>query len=435
LYATPAAAQSNGDTRWQAWLGCWQPTIAAPQDPVQTMYGDPAANVAQEPVLSVDTKAPHICVLPAQGNSAVDVITVADDSIVSRHHVDASGAHAVVHDQGCDGWESAQWSIDNRRVYLHSELKCSGGVTRKSDGLLAMTSGGDWLDIQSVNTGYGTAVKVMRYRDVGLSAPYPAELASGLKQFQAERMAVGTARGMVGASVAPTDVVDASRIVSPQVVQAWLAARHQPFTMDASTLESLAKQGVPGSTTDVMVALSYPRQFALGSGGQPMQGRYESTYMNRADSARIAAAYIGQRGVPGGAYDPFGWGYDGAYGAYGYPSYGYDPYGYYSPYPYYGAGSPYNPYGYGAGYGYGWYYNSAPVVIVRDHPQSPHGRAVNGGGYTRGDRSTSSGTAHPRNETSGASKAASGRSGANDSGSSTSKGTSTGRTAHKKPPV
>ena len=34
VQASTLAAQSNTDTRWQAWLGCWQPTISAQQDPI-----------------------------------------------------------------------------------------------------------------------------------------------------------------------------------------------------------------------------------------------------------------------------------------------------------------------------------------------------------------------------------------------------------------
>jgi len=448
LQASPLSAQSSSDTRWQAWLGCWQPTVAAPQDPVGDADGS-SATAAMEPQMLVDSHAAHICVIPSsQGSSAVDIVTVSGDTVTSRHHIEASGARVVVHDQGCDGWESAQWSVDNRRVYLHSQLACTGGVSRVSDGVLAMASNGDWLDAQSVNTGYGNAVKVMRYRDVGLKSP-PAELVSALAQEQRERLAVGTARAAIGSTIGPRDVEDASRMVSAPVVQAWLAARHQPFTLDARTLEQLASAGVPGSVTDVMVALSYPKQFALGAGNQPRLSSYDDEYLDRADSARIADEYMRDRRMSG-LYDPFGWDY---YGPYSYGGYGYNPYGPYAydPYPYAG-----NPYGYGYGYGYapayGWYYNSAPVVVIRGQPQ-PHGRAVNGSGYTRGDQgSSTSGTARPRDQGSNSSRNANGSgsnssgsgssgSGSNGSGSANSGSSGSGSgsaskgVAHKKPPL
>lgn len=439
VQASTLSAQSSSDTRWQAWLGCWQPTIATPQDQIGDADGSSAA-AAMEPQMLVDSHAAHICVIPSsQGSSAVDIVTVSGDTVTSRHHIEASGARVVVHDQGCDGWESAQWSADSRRVYLHSQLACNGGVNRVSDGVLAMASNGDWLDAQSVNTGYGSAVKVMRYRDVGLKSP-PAELAAALAQEQQERLAVGTSRAAIGAAIGPRDVVDASRMVSAPVVQAWLAARHQPFALDAKTLEQLANAGVPGSVTDVMVALSYPQQFALGAGNQPRVNSYDDEYLDRADSARIADEYMRDRRL-NGLYDPFGWDY---YGPYGYGGYGYnpyDPYGY-SPYPYAG-----NPYGYGYGYGYatpayGWYYNSPAVVVIHGQPQ-PHGRAVNGSGYTRGDRgSSTSGTAQPRDQgtnsnrnATGSGSSGSGSSNSGSSGSGSSSGSTSRGVAHKKPPV
>lgn len=438
LSASTLTAQQGPDTRWQAWLGCWQPTIATPEESTGDVDGASAA-AAMQPQMLVDSHAAHICVVPSsQGNSAVDIVTVSGDTVTSRHHIEASGARVVVHDQGCDGWESAQWSADNRRVYLHSQLTCSGGVSRASDGLLGMASNGDWLDAQSVNTGYGSAVKVMRYRDVGLKSP-PAALAAALAQEQQERLAVGTSRAAVGSAIGPRDVEDASRMVSAPVVQAWLAARHQPFALDAKTLEHLASAGVPGSVTDVMVALSYPQRFSLGAGNRARQYAYDDDgYLDRADSARIADQYMRDQRL-NGLYDPFGWDY---YGPYGYAGYGYNPYGPYgyAPYPYYAG----NPYGYGTP-AYGWYYNSPAVVVVQGQRQ-PHGRAVNGSGYTRGDGQSTGGAARPRDQGSTASRNANGsgstssgggssNTGSSSTGSSGGKSAPTGNVAHKKPPI
>src|SRR3954470_10622086 len=102
----PTASPRTGtDTRWQPWLGCWSAT----------------------PPRFVDLEAPpqQVCIVPAAGASAVDVVTVSGSTIVSRERIDANGEHRPSERDGCTGWESAEWSADMRRVYLLSEVTCT----------------------------------------------------------------------------------------------------------------------------------------------------------------------------------------------------------------------------------------------------------------------------------------------------------------------
>src|SRR4051812_8852141 len=60
------------DARWQAWIGCW--TASA-----RGAYSEPEGQ--------------QVCIVPAAGASAVDVVTVNGSKIVSREHIDANGEH------------------------------------------------------------------------------------------------------------------------------------------------------------------------------------------------------------------------------------------------------------------------------------------------------------------------------------------------------
>jgi len=341
--ASPAFAQgTEPDARWQGWLGCWEPVGAPP------MGASGAAGTQL------------VCVIPVAGaSSAVDVATVTDGKIVARERVDANGERRPATKDGCTGWERAQWAPEGRRVYVRSEYSCSGGLERSSNGLLAISSTGDWLDVQGVTVGGSTGVRVARYREASPATTLPREIAAAL---EGRALAVNTARTAAMAPLTADDVVEASRHVAPAVVEAWLIERNQGFGLDAKRLVSLADAGVPERVIDLMVALSYPEVFAVNPTSR------EGDFRPNADPRRTPGALGNVATGPFVMLDP-----------YGFSRFGYSPFGlnYYSPF-----GSSL----YGFGPGFGWYPGGGPVVIVRNPTNAEvarRGRVVNGRGYTQ----------------------------------------------------
>ncbi|WP_284350722.1 hypothetical protein [Roseisolibacter agri] len=365
-----ANAQATGaDPRWRAWLGCWSPVDASGVVPMN---------------------APLNCVVPATGGTGVEVLTVADGKVASRDRLDATAARQPRQIDGCDGWEQAQWSADGRRLHLRSAATCAGGVTRASSGILAFAPDGDWLEVRSASVGTGAGVRVTRFRPAPASSALPADVAAALSASRRDE----EVRLALGAPITTEEVADAVRLSDAPVVEAWLAARGQGFALDARRLARLADRGVPERVIDVMVALSYPKVFALN----PATGDQERRTLASSD-ARLPGQTVGPSVWLYGS--PFG------YGAYGWNAYnnGYYRNGYYGGY--YGNGF----------YGSGWFPGSVPVVVVvRDPNAAPteRARAVNGRGYTRGG---SSGSATP-----GATPRATTRSGSSSGGSSGSSG-------------
>jgi uncharacterized membrane protein YgcG len=358
LLAAPcswAAQTPQRDSRWQPWLGCWTPSPA------------PAG------VLSEST-AQQVCVVPAAGTSAVDIVTVSGNRILSREHVEASGEHRKSERDGCVGWESAEWSSDARRVYLQSEYDCTGGVKRSTTGLIATSANGDWLDLVGVAMRNNIGVRVLRHHASVPLPTLPAEIASAV---DARSRATETLR--IASAVWPilnADIVDASRHVNAAVVEAWLAESRQAFTVSAARLVQLADAGVDGRVIDMMVALAYPKVFSI-----------------RPSPTTIGALAIKERS--GSAGDVIALGSFGDCGPYfsGLSLYGWDgcsPYGYAR----YGTQYGYSRYDDLLGYG-GWYVAGQPVVIIRpsDTPASTHGQVINGRGYTAGTSGDSGATA------------------------------------------
>ncbi len=357
----PAHAQS-ADARWQPWVGCW--------------------------VAAGGTE--RACVSPAADRSAVDIVTTAGNGAVTREHIEANGEPQASERDGCTGWERAQWSADGLRVYLTSEYQCANGPTRRSSGLLVMSSRGRWLSIAGVTLGENTGVRVLRY-DAAVSTA--ATLAA--------RAAM--------ASIDTAALIEASRQTNPLVVEAWLGESEQAFSTNAKRLAELADANVPERIIDMLVALSYPNAFAI----KPSP----TTAGVLADDGALAGG-LGEFSVPSsivgcgpstaatidrlGRLSAYGW--DGCSMYYGYSPYTRPPY----------LNSPYGR----------WYTGPQPIIVVLA-PGSVAGAAEHGkvtkGGYVAGSTSptpSTGSTATPSGDTSGTS----GSSG-NSGGTTTTTGT------------
>lgn len=358
LTLAPVAGAQGDSSPFSPWIGCWD---LVPR-------GDAPAS------------SERVCILPTENPAAVDLVSLAGDSVLSRHRLDASSTKHAIQQGSCTGTESVH--ATGARVYLRTDMQC-GGEQRLVNSVMAMSRDGEWLDVRGVAFGSNVGVRASRYREAPPSTPLPASIAAALS---------GRPRGMHPARLAAmgpvqlSDVVEASRFLEVGVLQTWLAERGQGFGLDAGRLVALEASGVAPSVIDVMVALSYPEVFALDRtmlGDPPPDTRGE---MRGGD-------YVGD-----GYYDG-GWGYD--------------PYGY----------------GYGRGYGrgYGWYSGRRPIVVVQrpaDDGGAEHGKVVKGRGYVSG-RNPSRG--------SGGSSAGSSGSAGRASSSDSEKGKSTGRKAKAKP--
>jgi hypothetical protein len=345
--ATTASAQ-GADRRWNDWLGCWN--LVADGNVARLPPAETAADGVTGPIRPGSSRDARICVSPEQGGAELRTL-VGEQQVLSQTIVADAADHQVA-DGGCTGTQRAQWSADGLRLFTHAQVSCEGQPVRTVSGLTLMSPGGEWVDVQAVTIGETDSVRVRRFR------PSPDRALAGMPAA-AVRLQI-------------EHVKEASKHVSPRAIEAALMETSARFPLSSRVLVDLDKAGVDDRVTDLMVALSYPRSFAVRpSGPDDRLTPFPPLY-------------------PGGA--------DFVDASYDYP-YFFGPY--YSNYYY----SPYffSPFGYSYLRYYPYYpYYAPPVVIVGDgggggdfdgddvRPPE-NGRAVNGRGYTRVDRRDDSG--------------------------------------------
>jgi hypothetical protein len=410
--ASSLGAQGTAvDPRWQAWIGCWAP---APDASGRAEIGG----------------ASRVCVVPSQTATAVEIVTVANGSVLDRTRIDADGAPHTVSRDGCAGTESARWGDAGTRLYLSSELQCGAGVTRSGRGVLSFTQRYEWLDVRGMRSKDASGVAVRRYLPTDDATGVPADIrALAPARTGATNNAILTA----AAPMTIGDIAEVGTAMDSGVAATWLMERTQgvKLSINGQQLASLADQGVPPSVIDIVVAIAHPDVFALNPASRDVLARDQG----RRTAAGMSAYDPYGRGVYG---NPYNWAYSSPFGYYGWMPSAMLPYGMY---PY--MGGYYGTYGYGYGYGmpyYGAYYpGTQPIVVVNQSGPSAapgHGRVVRGDGYVGPQRATGGSSG---GSSSSGSSSSGGMGGSASSSSSGSSGGSSGgsgggdRTAVKKP--
>lgn len=358
-----STAQSNVDSRWLPWLGCWNPLRQS-----STARTGIEARLADEfPALSRETTAHvvegvRVCVAPGETDAAVRLSTIANEQTVLERTIVADSVQQPITESGCQGWQRAEWSRTGQRLFTHAELACADQPMRTVSGLSLMMAGPSWLDVQVVRIGNEETVQVRRYLHASdqSGAPLAPEVLGS---------ALSAARRLGDVPVTLEDIKEASTKISAQAVEAALAEVRPRFDLNSRALIDLGKAGVSAGVIDVMVALSYPEHFTVDRTA-PGSFASSSSWSSRSTSSGVFGmpTWLGSSVYSGYPYSPYY-----SHSPY-YPYSGYYPYGYYSPFNY-------SYWGY-----YRPLYSLTPLTGSTGSQTiapSSNGRAVAGGGYTR----------------------------------------------------
>jgi len=333
-----ATAQPASDPKWNAWLGCWELVLENSRDAAASAT-PPARRDFRTPPR--DGIRPQVCVQPAPGGATFSTRVGTQTPI--EQTVIADGSERPMVDNDCRGTQRAEWSRNGRRLFASADLSCANDKgNRRVSGYSILGLNGTWTDIQAVDISGQQTVRVRRYRRVAENVP---------------------ARGDERTPLSLDDIKEAGTKVSPAALEAAIVETGSIFRLSGKELLALQDAQVPGTVTDLIVALSYPDKFVV----------------ERRARADVAPPLLVE--------DPFflGW-------AFGYPTWS-DAYGFYSPL--YG---PYSPYFYSP-FAYSYlrfydprYFGGGGVIVIGEGsgggggaPSRPSGagRVVDGSGYTR----------------------------------------------------
>jgi len=343
LFAAGAAAAAGAQTpdrRWNDWIGCW--TLVADANVARLPPAEDAAGGLTDPIRRGSGREAQVCVSPSQGGAELRTV-VADQQVLTQTII-ADGADHGVNEGGCIGTQRAQWSADGLRLFTKAQVACDAQPPRTVTGLALIAPDGQWVDVQAVTIDGRDSVRVRRFRP-------PAGRARAEAPAAAVRLQID-------------HIKEASKLVSPRAVEAALIETSARFPLSSRALVDLDKAGVDDGVIDLMVALSYPRSFAIRPSGPD-------------DRLTAFPPLYGGAAFIDASYD-----YPFLYGPY-YSNYYYSPY-FFAPF----------------GYSYLRFYTQiyAPFAVIvpgdggggggrPDHNLPPeNGRVVNGLGYTRVDR-------------------------------------------------
>jgi len=229
------------DARWLPWVGCWRPADQ-----------------------SSGADGLHVCVVPASA-SGVRIITIAGDRVVREEPVVPDGSSRAIDEPGCRGSLKSEWSADGLRIYSNGESACENDAPRTVSALSLLTGDAEWIDVQVVTVARQEGVRLRRYRRSNDQPPDPSLIPPDLRA-RADHVALGVRLSI-------DHVIDASRHVAPRVIEALLFETRPVFPINSRQLIALGNGGVAGPVIDLMVAFSFPGKFDVRrSGVRPVPG-------------------------------------------------------------------------------------------------------------------------------------------------------------------
>jgi hypothetical protein len=246
------------DPRWYAWLGCW---------------GEDDSQTGEQ-----STSSSATCIVPINGSSAVEALTIARHKVIARDRLDASRPHAL-DGQGCQGMEAVNWASTGRRVFVRSEYVCTSGVKGTSTTVFAFSPTGEWLRVEEVRSGNGATVTVARLRDIGILSMVAPEAARAIDD---KRRAIVAARAAAAAAITAQEVADATYALNPGVVRAWIYASDSRFNLDSRELAALAGADVSLPVLQALAAMTdYPVAplYSPNRGGNDVYMNSSSVYV------------------------------------------------------------------------------------------------------------------------------------------------------------
>jgi hypothetical protein len=213
----------------EAWTGCW----SAEQSPT-------AAGVV-----------PLVCITPTANVNVANVANI-EGNVVVLETLDATGQPVTLAVPGCTGTRRTAWSRDSRRLFLSTSGVCRG-VPIATSAMFTISTSGEWVRVEGSDVRGVTNVHVARYRDVGVPAGLPPDIAASVRK---NALARESTRAAFAAPVHFDDVVEALELANADVVAAWIRERAQQFDVTQTDLANFDLTGFPPRVAEALTTIA-----------------------------------------------------------------------------------------------------------------------------------------------------------------------------------
>ncbi len=231
------ANYENLDPRWLPWIGSWRL--------VSNKVNTKESFSKEEYLLTIS---------PGSNRNSVIMKGIRGDKVLLQEEIIADGLRHPLKEEKCTGYYSYSWSETGKRLLLNTESDCPGDPPRRISGMSIFDEGGEWLDIQLLQSGEEKAVSIRKYRSVdsdSVTSP----------RFNPTRNSI--LRIAAGKNFSISEIIELSSKVKPEVLEAALLAIRKPFPINSKQLIRLSDAGVNSRIVDLMVALSFPDKFTV----------------------------------------------------------------------------------------------------------------------------------------------------------------------------
>lgn len=230
-----AISDEDYNSHWLPWIGSWQ------------LVSDAEDTSALKDQYLLTTS-------PGGDGKSVIMKGSREGQELFEEKIEADGVRRSIEKDGCEGWQSYEWSGTGKRLLFQGESDCPGNLHQSSSGISLFDGNGDWLDIQLLQSGEEKTITIRRYRSVDADAIAPGRATADLARV---------ARVYAGTDFTIDEIIELSGKVAPEVLEAALVELHKPFPINSKEIVRLADSGVPTQIVDLMVALSFPDEFVV----------------------------------------------------------------------------------------------------------------------------------------------------------------------------
>jgi hypothetical protein len=169
-----------------------------------------------------------------------------------RETIDATGRPVTLQAPGCTGTRRTAWSRDSRRLFLSTTGVCRD-VPITTSAIFTISSSGEWVRVEGSTVRGTTRVRVARYRDIGVPAGLPVDVAVAVRKNELAREST---RAAFGAAVHLEDVIEALSFADADVVAAWVRERAQQFDVTQTGLSRFDLAGFPPRVAEALTVIA-----------------------------------------------------------------------------------------------------------------------------------------------------------------------------------